>query len=145
MKSIFSASDLKTIDEKGLTKKDVADQIKAFEKGSTPVKLDRPCTMGDGIITIPESEMEHLQNVHDRAAEAGRMTKMVPASGAASRMFKDWFEYYETKGLDGTEKGAAFLETLGRFAFYGDLKKAVSRNGETLEALIGDVKVSEIL
>jgi hypothetical protein len=64
------------------------EQIEVFEKGIPHLKLVRSCTNGDGITIIDEDSFEELITEYQHAVEAGRITKFVPASGAASRMFK---------------------------------------------------------
>ena len=52
-----------------------------------PQRLARPATVGDGVLTLSRSEHAELLALADEAARSGRLTKFVPASGAASRMF----------------------------------------------------------
>ncbi|MCB9666424.1 MAG: DUF4301 family protein [Alphaproteobacteria bacterium] len=55
----------------------------------TPTLLVRPATVGDGIRVIEDGQAGRLEAAHEAAARAGRLRAFVPASGAASRMFKD--------------------------------------------------------
>ena len=148
---LFNEEDLKQIQEKGLTKDDVLSQIETFRRGFPFSRLKRPCTPGDGIHVLGEDDLERLLPTYSQAALSGRAMKFVPASGAATRMFKSLLSFNSRhstidQGLLTSEAGTNdpdhnafvdFLEGLGRFAFYGDLKKAMTKDGLDMEALIG--------
>ncbi|MBW2675770.1 MAG: DUF4301 family protein, partial [Deltaproteobacteria bacterium] len=91
---------------------------------------------GDGIVSVPDSDREALVSEHNRAAEQERMTKFVPASGAASRMFRGWFEWYETENFNTSEDAVILEKQLPHFAFYDDLSRAVARDGRDINALL---------
>ena len=84
----FSSSELRQLQERSVTLESVEQQIDWFQKGFPFVRLQRPCTTGDGIITLSPDEVDWFVALHDQAAHAGRMMKFVPASGVASRMFQ---------------------------------------------------------
>ena len=88
-------------------------QIERFRKGFPWLKIDAPATPGHGIERLSEERQDEAVRYADEAEVAGRC-KFVPASGAASRMFKDIFAGMD-KPNDATEKLAAKLE---KFAFY---------------------------
>lgn len=84
----FTDADQQQFKQQGVTVAEVNRQISIFKNGVAAMELDRPCTPGDGIIQLDEAKMTELAGLLDNAAQAGRVTKFVPASGAASRMFK---------------------------------------------------------
>ena len=88
-------------------------QIERFRKGFPWLKIDAPATPGHGIEVLSEARQDEAVRYADEAEVAGRC-KFVPASGAASRMFKDIFAGMDTPN-EATEKLAANLE---KFAFY---------------------------
>lgn len=141
----LSREDLRAILERGIEEAEVRRHLDIFEKGVKPVRLDRPATVGDGIIRISTQERDELLALHDRAAGDGRMLKFVPASGAASRMFKDWHGCYRSGRFDTKGQEASFLRDLPKFAFYGDLKDAAARDGRDLETIIRERRCDEIL
>jgi hypothetical protein len=141
----LSKEDLRAILERGIEEREIRRQLDIFEKGVKPVRLDRPATVGDGIIRISPHERAELLALHDKAAGGGRMLKFVPASGAASRMFKDWHGCYRSGRFDSKSEEASFLRDLPRFAFYGDLKDAMARNGRDLETIIREKRCDDIL
>jgi len=133
---LFTEEDLKTIEKEGLTEERVLSQIEILHGETLPLRLARACSIGDGIITVPAPEREALISEHNRAAAQGRMAKFVPASGAASRMFRGWFEWYETEGFNKTPNAGILEKQLPRFAFYNDLSRAVSRDGHDIRDLL---------
>ncbi|MGZ3495107.1 MAG: DUF4301 family protein, partial [Thermodesulfobacteriota bacterium] len=92
--SFFSDKDLKAIAAKGISVQQVLRQLETFRRGTKALRIAKPARVGDGIVQIPPDEREAFISLHDRAAESGRMLKFVPASGVASRMFKDWYRWY---------------------------------------------------
>ena len=88
-------------------------QIERFRKGFPWLEIAAPATPGHGIEVLTEEQQDEAVRYADEAEVAGRC-KFVPASGAASRMFKDIFAGMDTPNA-ATEKLAANLE---KFAFY---------------------------
>lgn len=135
---MLSPSDIEYIRSRGTTEEKIARQIERFRRGATAVTLDRPATVGDGIVRVAEDEKPRLAALHDEAARAGRCLKFVPASGAATRMFKDWHAVLNRGGFGSRAEFDAFAESLPRYAFYGDLREVLSRAGR-VEAKPGAV------
>ena len=135
---MLSPSDIEYIRSRGTTEEKIARQIDRFRRGATAVTLDRPATVGDGILRVAEDEKPRLAALHDEAARAGRCLKFVPASGAATRMFKDWHAVLNRGGFGSRAEFDAFAESLPRYAFYGDLREVLSRAGR-VEAKPGAV------
>jgi hypothetical protein len=130
--NLFSADHIRQITEHGLTEAQVLAQIQRFKTGAAPIRLNRPCTAGDGIIDIPAGDLEGFVKSHDREAAQGRFMKFVPASGAASRMFKEWFRCLDGGCFDTEDAAHAFTVDIGKFAFYEDLDGLISRKGQRL-------------
>jgi len=64
-------------------------QIQRISEGTIPVTLVRPCTIGDGVSRLVDLDQDDLAAAYHGARNAGRVSKMVPASGAATRMFAE--------------------------------------------------------
>ena len=71
-------------------------QLANFEKGFDYVDLSEPATIGNGIIRIEAEDEERLNANFDKARQECELLKMVPASGSATRMFKDLFTFMDT-------------------------------------------------
>ncbi len=149
---VFSPRDIAQIEEHGLTVPQVEAQLEIFRRGIEPVELERPCTLGDGIISLSEAEIDRLGDVYrDRVAAPGRALKFIPASGAASRMFHLLVSCYAKHGQGGqpvsledvlndpeyAEIPQMFAQ-LDRFAFYDQLRDRLAREGMVLEDMLQD-------
>lgn len=142
--SIFSKDDLKQMASKGIDPRVTEIQIDNFRRGFPYINLDRPAIVGDGIKTFNLRDAKKLSYYYDSNCKKYEVLKFVPASGAASRMFKDLFEFVEH--FDGSEadieklqhdkKLAAvrvFIDRIKDFAFYSDLQKALRKDGYDIE------------
>jgi len=155
----FSAEDIRQIEDRGMTSEQVISQIAVFKKGFPYSKLNRSCTIGDGITVLHEQDLKRLIEMCATSALSGKAMKLVPASGAASRMFKlllsintRYDQIDEKQVIKKAEKNdpehAAFLKFIRgikKFAFYDDLKSAISRDGHDLETFISDGQYKELL
>ena len=85
--SATSDADRRQLEARGISPGSVDRQLEALRRPPTPTALERPCTPGDGLLVIRSQDEPQLLEHWGRAADAGRLLKMVPASGAATRMF----------------------------------------------------------
>ncbi len=141
----FSEEDLKAIAAKGIHHTEILRQLEIFRRGVEPIKLIRPARIGDGIVQVIQEEKEPLVSLHNQAARRGRMLKFVPASGAASRMFKDWESCYRRGRFDSDESAAKFLQDIVKFAFYDNLKHVMASDGKDVGGFVRDKKCADIL
>jgi hypothetical protein len=147
----FTESDLARLAEHGISREEAERQLALLGSPPPPPRLARACTAGDGIARIEPARHDELVARYREARAAGRATKLVPASGAASRMFETllpWVEYAgraEAMAKEVSRRAVAgdpsagdpvrFLSELPRFPFYGELARAVAAGGQDLEAL----------
>ncbi|MEO9872422.1 DUF4301 family protein [Ekhidna sp.] len=126
---MFRKSDQEYISEKGLSLEQVQNQLKKFEEGFPSIKLSSPAIIDDGIIQLANIEKD-IQRYENCDAS---VIKFVPASGAATRMFKALFSFLDTydkteesfKELKSEDKKLdVFFSDLKEFAFYNDLLAA---------------------
>jgi hypothetical protein len=143
--TILSASDIDLIRARGITREKVLQQIDLCRLGGTAVALHRPATVGDGIVRITHGEQDNLIALHNEAARTGRCLKFVPASGAATRMFKEWYGVFLRGGFKNREAFESFAKELPRYAFYGELRAVLSSAGRDLEGLVARGRGEEIL
>ena len=159
MDKFFTEKDIEQINSRGISLETVIAQLEALKMGFPYTELSRPCTVRDGIEVISNSNLERLSRIYSKAALEGRAMKFVPASGAASRMFKLLLsvynnqdnldmEYISAKSKEGVAdfKGLLqFLKEVKRFAFYEDLKSVMSRDGLDIETHLSKGRYNEIL
>ncbi len=91
----FSQQDLEQLEKKGISKEKVLDQIETFKEGIPFVKLERAAVISDGILKFSEKEEKELVQYFESVRGDLALLKFVPASGAASRMFKAMFNFLE--------------------------------------------------
>ncbi len=117
---MFSEKERAQMAAKGTTPEAVERQLAYFRQGFPPLVIDRAATVDDGILALSPEQIAESSVLYDRSIGKNRIEKFVPASGAATRMFKEFYEYVEQgKGSDVVEKSLARLE---RFAFFRDLQ-----------------------
>ena len=141
----FSEEDLRAITNRGMDIHEVLRQLEIFRRGVEPIKLIRPARIGDGIIQVTPSERGALVSLHNQAAMKGGMLKFVPASGAASRLFKDWQSGCRQGRFDSEESSSNFLQNVVKFAFYDDLKDVMALHGQSVESYIRNKRCADIL
>ena len=118
---MFNSDDLKQIESRGSSAAVVEQQIERFKKGFPWMKISAPATPQKGISVLTEKEADEAVRYYESAHVDGKC-KFVPASGAASRMFKDLFagldSLKEGKGLAEGSPARRFVENIEKFAFY---------------------------
>tara|TARA_R110002051_G_scaffold29910_2_gene69398 strand:+ start:3259 stop:4800 length:1542 start_codon:yes stop_codon:yes gene_type:complete len=92
----FSSSDQQQLLEKGITENKVSVQIETFKEGIPFVHLEKAAIISDGILKFSPTEEKELVDIFENLKEKKSLLKFVPASGAASRMFKALFNFLET-------------------------------------------------
>lgn len=137
--SHFSEADLAQMNASSQTAEQIERQLALFEKGTHFLRLHRPAVVNDGIIQMDDTDIARYTAAFDDAREKGRVLKFVPASGAASRMFKHLHQAADT--LRNGEKVNdpafdAFIAGLKRFAFYADLEQQLKAAGHELTELL---------
>ena len=129
--------------ELGIPPEEAARQVEIFRHPPAPTHLLRACQLGDGIRALSEAEKPRLRELAQKAALAGRASRFVPASGAATRMFKDLLAFLN-EGKDGPAV-ASFFDNLDRFAFAEALAAAMGRAGEAIERFLAEGNRREVL
>jgi hypothetical protein len=119
----FSPQDLQELQERGVSPAEAERQLGLFRVPPAPAALERPCTVGDGILRLSAAEQAKYERLGHEHLKLGGVAKFVPASGAATRMFKDLLAALEQKDGMPTAPVAEALTHAERFAFYGDWKK----------------------
>jgi hypothetical protein len=137
---------LQQLEDKGISKEKVLDQLEAFKEGIPFVQLVKPATVSDGIQKFNKTEEEKLISKFEELKSLLSLLKFVPASGAASRMFKSLFiflkrydpdvEDVETfvKRLDDLNL-KTFFKQIKNFPFYKIVQKRIKNSdGSTNDA-----------
>ena len=124
----LSDKDRKQIASLGLTEADVSRQIDNFRKGFPKTHLVEAATVENGgILRLDDQAINRYTKFYQQTSKGKKILKFVPASGAATRMFKELYSFTSTYfGVDYTiEKEhpsvKEFLEKIRTFAFFNDL------------------------
>lgn len=92
---------------RGITATQIEGQLQRLRDGVSSITLIRPCRVNDGIIQFRPEQFPQYQQQYDIARQAGRVSKFIPASGAATRMFQDLLKFLsEEPSTDSTSPHA---------------------------------------
>jgi hypothetical protein len=153
---MFSEKDLEQIKAKGISQAKLAEQIKNFEEGFPFMELQKAATIGDGVLKFDEKEIDDYVKMYESEMPKHQIYKFVPASGAASRMFKSLFSFMEK--YDGSDEAIKdfegdasfgsvfnFFKNIKQFAFYESLKSVIAKSGANIDELISKKEYGQVL
>ncbi|MEI6820938.1 MAG: DUF4301 family protein [Bacteroidota bacterium] len=153
---MFTQDDLKQFDYLGITKENIQLQIDNFITGFPFVRLEKPALVNEGIKLFDKNNVNELETIYAEASKNREVVKFVPASGAASRMFKNLFTFKDT--YTGSEKDYQtflndksfnsvykFILDLKKFAFYQDLKEIMRRNKIDIDKCVDEKDYATIV
>jgi hypothetical protein len=129
----FTDVDIRQIKAKGISLDKITGELLLFQSGIPAITLDRPATINDGIVKLTEEEFQQYALLFDRNKTAFKLKKFVPASGAASRMFKFLNEFLNEFDIENETINAyinrkkdknlpIFLAGIEKFPFYKEVK-----------------------
>ena len=150
---MFSSSDKQQINKKGLEIETVNYQLSCFERGFPYLKIVNSASISSGILKFSKSEEQNLVRLYEDNISSFRVVKFVPASGAASRMFKSLIELLSAgqnpdkstphdNKLDPRQE--EIFSRIESFAFIDDLNFALSEEGFELDKLLKEEQYSTI-
>ena len=149
--NLFNDDDIQQIKGRGISPEEMERQMALFNTARPYLKLKGPCVPGKGIAVFTREEQKTLATLYEKEKQKRSLTKFVPASGAASRMFKVLLSYLNRPGeieKDAVNRDAlagkasapnkserallVFMEGVSRFAFFQDLSLALSKGGMSM-------------
>lgn len=145
---MLSTKDLQQLQAKGISETRLASQLESFEKGFPYLKLHAAASTKQGVVVPTQADMLHCNKAWERYLQKGhKVVKFVPASGAASRMFKNLFEFLDGPSeLPDNDFIKKFFSEITKFAFYKELNDVCLKNeGCTIETLISKGKYKSII
>ena len=118
---MFTAQDIALIEARGMSVEEVKQQIENFRRGFPSLPVVRAASGGDGVKQLDDNAVKSAEAYYAERVSSLRTLKFVPASGAATRMFKELFEYVnDDKRTPGIDK---LIVNLEKFAFFAELAK----------------------
>jgi len=153
---MFSAKDLKQFKEKEIDLGEIEKQLNNYKHGFPFLNIAKAATIHDGIIILDKEAISRYVGKYDKISKTKKIVKFVPASGAASRMFKSLFEFMNS--FPGNKEDYPilvkdkkfesvnhFFQNLNTFPFFKDLEDVLQKKGEKPDELIGKKKYISIL
>jgi hypothetical protein len=146
---MFTQQDLDQLKSRGIAPETVEGQLERFRTGFPYLKLHGSASLGQGILHLTATdEALAVERWHRYLANGGEVTKFVPASGAASRMFKALFSF--VNGDEATAPAgspvAELLANLEHLPFLDELNAtAVRLYGKDAKALLAEGRQKEII
>lgn len=145
---MLNAKDLELLKSKGISEQQIEEQLACFVKGFPYLEIVASASVDKGIMVISKDEQASYMEAWDAyLAKNKKILKFVPASGAASRMFKNLFEFlsadYNEPTTDFEKK---FFTEIERFAFYSALnEKCVENTGKDIPSLIAAGQYKDVV
>ena len=138
---MITEKDKELLRRKGISEEKLQEQLACFAKGFPFLKLSAAASTEKGIVCPTAEEVKDYLAAWDAYTSADKghtIVKFVPASGAASRMFKNMFAFvdadYDVPTSDFEKK---FFENIHEAAFFADLDEACNRlHGKGIDALL---------
>lgn len=127
---MLNANDLKQLADKGISEQQIEEQLACFAKGFPYLEIAASASVEKGIRVVSQEDQATYMEAWDAyLAKNKRILKFVPASGAASRMFKNLYEFlsasYDVPTNDFEKK---FFNEITHFAFYDALNAVCLAN-----------------
>lgn len=146
---MFNESDLQILKNRGISTDTVNQQLNRFKTGFPFLRLAGSATIGNGITRLDEEGEKKAAERWDKfLADGGRVVKFVPASGAASRMFKALFAFVngdEDTPVPGSPV-ADLIENIDKVPFLEELNDVlIKKTGANAKELINDKRYKEVI
>ena len=148
----FSKKDIQQIESKGLNQKDVNKQVELFKTGIPFTNISEAATINNGILVLNDTSIKEFVEIFETEKDNKSLLKFVPASGAATRMFKFLFQFVEQ--YDPKEQSlnsyinknkikelSLFMVGMEKFPFYNQVLELLKSKGIDFEVLPTQEKV----
>ncbi|MDP4277023.1 MAG: DUF4301 family protein [Bacteroidota bacterium] len=138
---MFTQEDRLLLQKKGISQEKMEAQLTRFKEGFPYLRLYGSATSGNGILIMATADEQHyLTCWEDYLKGQNKVLKFVPASGAASRMFKDLFGFLSGESEQPvTPFEMHFFKHISQFAFAAELNEVCQKNqGKSIDQLIKD-------
>ncbi|MDE6226149.1 MAG: DUF4301 family protein [Muribaculaceae bacterium] len=144
----LNEKDLEVLTLKGISTEKLEEELRMLTSGFPYLHIEAPATPGHGISVLSPEMEEKAENIwKEYLAKGGKVLKMVPASGAASRMFKDLFSFLNgKKDKPDNDFMKKFFAEIENFAFFPQLNfLCLSLYGLSVDSLIKEKRYKDIV
>lgn len=145
---MLAQNDLELLSAKGISEQQIEEQLECFKKGFPYLEIVASASVDKGIMVISQEDQARYMDAWDAyLTEDKKIVKFVPASGAASRMFKNLYEFLSAPYNEPeTPFEQKFFGDLPKFAFYEALNETCRRNEKAdIPALLAQKKYKAVV
>lgn len=145
---MLNSEDKKQLAQKGISEQQIEYQLQQFRQGFPFLRLRAAAAIGNGIYAPSDAESQALIEAWSAyRAEGHHITKFVPASGAASRMFKNMFEFRDgDHDAPTTDFERTYFDRIHDFAFFPALDDACQVLYQAgVDELVAEGKYKEVV
>lgn len=145
---MLNQTDHALLEKKGISESQINEQLQSFVTGFPFLKIISAASPDNGIFQASNEELASLLSAWDKYLNSNAtILKFVPASGAASRMFKDLFEFLDgDSGIPAKPAEKLFFDGIGKFAFYPALnEKCIQNEGTNISGLIASGRFKAVV
>jgi hypothetical protein len=140
---MYTQDDYQELKARGISEDEIEKQLLQFRNGFPYLPISRPAGSGDGILTPREETLNDFVNLYESKALNENFLKFVPASGAATRMFRDLYAYLDNNEESGETD--SFIKGLPAFAFYDELERVMKKDEKDIGTLSGSGDYASII
>lgn len=124
---MLNNNDLKFLEKNNIKANTIKNQFELLKASNIYLNIVSPATIDNGILKINKEDLSHYKNIYSNKSKKYKLCKFVPASGAASRMFKRLISYHQNPTDDNYNEGGFysvknFFDNIQKFAFYNKIK-----------------------
>ncbi|MDE6283417.1 MAG: DUF4301 family protein [Muribaculaceae bacterium] len=146
---MLSNDDKAQLTRQGISEETLLKQVERFKTGFPYLKIYDSARQGEGITVLtPDEEDKAIARWDKYLADGGDVCKFVPASGAASRMFKALYSFVEsdaTKAPEGSDVDK-LLRDIHNIAFFNQLDDVLKKNtGKSVDQLLAEGNQKEVI
>ena len=144
---MLTEKDIQQLAQKGISEEKLNHQLEQFKTGFPFLRLEAAASIDRGIVAPGEKERQaYVKAWEDYKASGRKVVKFVPASGAASRMFKDMFAFVDADNdVPTTPFEKQYFDNIKKFAFYDALNAACVKNeGKDIPTLLEEGKYKAV-
>ena len=144
----LNEKDLEILNAKGISEEKLAEELEMLKNGFPYLRIEAPATPGNGIFVLTQELEDQSSDLWNQYLDkGGKVLKMVPASGAASRMFKDLFAFVNgKKDKPDNDFMKKFFEHIEEFAFFAVLNaKCIELYGLSIDSLVKEKRYKDVV
>lgn len=143
---IFDQKDFSQIQNKGIDLDTLKHQFEQFIEGVKPISIVEQATISNsGIKVLTESNLQHYTQLYQKKQTKFSITKFVPASGAATRMFKELFEFVNSDSEIMIKPIENLIFNIKKFAFYEDLNTILEKENSSIDIELDNKNYKKII